>query len=375
MAGQEPIDMSELKNKINAMNEYTLIVQEYFVKRVESFLDIYGKEVFGIEHYYVRFEFAKSRGQIHAHLIAILGKNSKLISFNDMAYQYRHDLDKQANYLDQWMTEVLGLTGIFPGSDSHDNISQADIVPPEGYAKVKPDVHPSSKKLSSIINLNQDNKDLCNYCQMHCCSDYCLRSNRKKRTSDDLNLPKPNPKKRRVCRFGAGEEFKYGEADTPGFKLLIKPTIISEGHSLHKKKMFLCKRNTKRMNQTSLFLAQIWRGNTDIKPLLYFSDPKVPDVEDIVSVVDYIVGYTMKGAETSAIEQKNIRNFITNYVDDTNDTSGLCTLARKWLNSASTSRTISKQEGSFLLSGLPLTLCSEHLEFVSTSRKKKFSNI
>ena len=121
--GLEPLDMSILRNRINAMNEYSLVVQEYFVERVQSFLDSFGKEVLGIEHYYVRFEFAKSRGQVHAHLVAILGKKSKLVSFNEIAFLYKDDLDKQSSVLDQWMTEVLGLTSNFPSCNGSKSFS------------------------------------------------------------------------------------------------------------------------------------------------------------------------------------------------------------------------------------------------------------
>jgi hypothetical protein len=58
------------------------------------------------------------------------------------------------------------------------------------------------------------------------------------------------------------------------------------------------------MIQTSLFLTQVWRGNADIKPLLYFSDPRIPDVSDILGVVDYIISYVIKACETLAIEKK-----------------------------------------------------------------------
>ncbi len=34
-------------------------------------------KVFGITHYWVRFEFSKSRGQIHLHLLAIIGDANK----------------------------------------------------------------------------------------------------------------------------------------------------------------------------------------------------------------------------------------------------------------------------------------------------------
>ena len=48
-----------------------MLVQQFFQVR----LDIYIKEVwipvFGVKHYWYRFEFAKSRGRIHFHMFAI----------------------------------------------------------------------------------------------------------------------------------------------------------------------------------------------------------------------------------------------------------------------------------------------------------------
>jgi hypothetical protein len=58
------------------------------------------------------------------------------------------------------------------------------------------------------------------------------------------------------------------------------------------------------MVQTLLFLTQVWRGNGDVKPFLYQSDPSNTYPEDIVTCSDYLVGYQMKGAHTLAIEKK-----------------------------------------------------------------------
>ncbi|MEE4247969.1 MAG: hypothetical protein V2I33_21465, partial [Kangiellaceae bacterium] len=210
LQGKLPLDLSILKNRINAMNEHAIIIQEYFVERVESFLKTFCKEVLGIEHYYVRFEFAKSRGQIHAHLIAILGKLSKLFSFNDIAFSYRDDLNKQAKVLDKWMTETLGLTASFPSLGLKNNkLDVKNIVPPEGTAKVNPETHPCSQYLSEIVSYTKDLQNLCNYCQkMHVCSDYCLVHAGKN--------------KKRKCRFNFGEEKNLGKADTPGCDLKKK---------------------------------------------------------------------------------------------------------------------------------------------------------
>jgi hypothetical protein len=61
------------------------------------------------------------------------------------------------------------------------------------------------------------------------------------------------------------------------------------------------------MVQTSLFLTQVWRGDVDVKPLLYQCGPLNPDPEYIVTCSDYLVGYQMKGSQNLAIEEKTQR--------------------------------------------------------------------
>jgi hypothetical protein len=66
------VDLNSNINKLHqALNDYTIIVQEFFQLRVDKFLKTIGLEVFGIKHYWGRFEFAKSRGQIHLYLLGI----------------------------------------------------------------------------------------------------------------------------------------------------------------------------------------------------------------------------------------------------------------------------------------------------------------
>lgn len=72
----EPINLADNKTARNkAVNDYSIVVQEFFIKRVEDWLRTVGRDVLGIAHFWVRFEFAKGRGQIHAHLLAILFKD------------------------------------------------------------------------------------------------------------------------------------------------------------------------------------------------------------------------------------------------------------------------------------------------------------
>jgi hypothetical protein len=121
------------------------------------------------------------------------------------------------------------------------------------------------------------------------------------------------------------------------------------------------------MGQTSMFLTQVWRGNVDVKPLLYQSDPSNPDPEDIITCSDYLVGYQTKGAQTIAIERKNMKDLVMRMEDKNGDITGFFYAARKLLNRASIERNISKQEAMCLVAQLPLVLYSETLRPVSLS--------
>jgi hypothetical protein len=68
-AGTEVPDFS--KGRAGIINEYSIVVQEFFQRRVDLWLATVGKDVFKIKYHWLRYEFAPSRGQIHAHMIAI----------------------------------------------------------------------------------------------------------------------------------------------------------------------------------------------------------------------------------------------------------------------------------------------------------------
>jgi hypothetical protein len=99
------------------------------------------------------------------------------------------------------------------------------------------------------------------------------------------------------------------------------------------------------MVQTSLFLSQVWRGNVDVNNLLYQLDPNNPNHEDIVSCTDYVVGYQMKGAQTLAIERKNMKYLVMNMEYLHLDNMGMYRTVKTLLNRASVyrNRSILKQ--------------------------------
>ena len=108
------IDLATNKVARNkAVNDYSIVVQEFFIKRVEDWLNTVGKEVLGIEHYWVRFEFAKGRGQIHAHLLAILNKKIKDELQRELNIK-NITPEKEAEILAKWADKRLKMTARIP---------------------------------------------------------------------------------------------------------------------------------------------------------------------------------------------------------------------------------------------------------------------
>jgi len=80
-------------NKLQkALNDYTIVVQEFFQIRVEKILKSIGFELLGIKHYWGRFEFAKSRGQIHLHIT----DDASII--NKKLWKLRRDKTREPNF-------------------------------------------------------------------------------------------------------------------------------------------------------------------------------------------------------------------------------------------------------------------------------------
>jgi hypothetical protein len=139
------------------VNDYTLIVQEYFQERVKIWLSTIGKDIFHIKHYWLRFEFASSRGQIHAHMLAIHDNPSVMEPY----YNNKTDKKKQEKLLHQWMTEELGVIASFP-----ENSSAVDF-------ERKP--HPSKVLYKDILNEKDEDFLFClQKLQYHKCSAFCM---------------------------------------------------------------------------------------------------------------------------------------------------------------------------------------------------------
>jgi hypothetical protein len=309
---------------VRLVDDYSLVIQEFFQKRVEVWLETVGKTVFDIKHHWVRFEFAPSRGQIHAHLLAICGDQS----FNIALHQLRDDPASQAKFLENWSKR------------SYDYSAEVDVEVFDSLALSNSD-NPCIDRASDCSNKELDAVRLQRFCQNHSCSAYCLRKQYgAKKGSDKAS--------HRECRCGAGVECTPGKGDTPGFKLREKPAIVPDKRGFRRIELT---RNHKRVVQSSLDLLRSWRGNCDFQILLYDCDPNTPDPSEIARVTDYVVAYACKGNQRLVDEKKELKSLILKMSDDTGTRHDVIKLSHHLLNRAASNRTVSKQECMVLLGG------------------------
>ena len=176
----------------------------------------------------------------------------------------------------------------------------------------------SKRRLGDVSDHREDEKQLCFECQHHKCGSYCMRNHRRKKNKtrhdkmvSTTDTAKKTSAKGRYCRAGAGYEATPNKCDTPGFQLRSHHSITRDDRDFLRLEM---KRNSLRMIQTPLHALRGWRGNCDIKILLYDCHEGEPTPEDIAEVTDYVVAYACKGNETLAVERETLKTIIMRYV-------------------------------------------------------------
>ena len=257
-----------------AVNNYSVVVQEYFHKRVQIWLNTIGKKIFGIKHYWYRHEFAKGRGQIHSHMLCILD-NQHVMS---EAYRNIDNKQKRTKVLADYMRSTFDLSANHPGVDNNGNIDLTQVGHPEGLAKEqKYKDQATGKYLWEVDNHDKDLCQLVNSCMMHECNKFCLRKMKKKNAY--------------YCRMNGGE-LNTETNQTPGFQLQDIDTLTVDSNGI---KRLALQRNSKRMNQSSFTALRSWRANCDVQLIIYDSDPEYPNLDEIAKISDYVVSYTCKG--------------------------------------------------------------------------------
>jgi hypothetical protein len=194
------IDLNKDFRLLNqVLNDYSLIIQDYFHKKVEFFIEYIGKNVFRMTFHWGRFEFSKGRGQIHLHLVGIIDGVTKEGGIQSLMYMYREDIMKQAEKLADWVRTTFNMTAEF----DEDLIKIAD-------SNLKSGQSPCTLRYSEVKDIYQDQVNLALFCQHHSCSDYCLRT---------VSQKSSKHARKRKCSMGCGEETFLNSRATPGWKI------------------------------------------------------------------------------------------------------------------------------------------------------------
>ena len=167
LAGDDSSDCYVGSPKLSRiLNDYSIVVQEYYQQRVEIWLNTVGKAIFGIKYYWVRYEFAPGRGQIHAHLLAITEDHTM--------YKYAHLLHEQggekgekdrADFLAKWADKTFGLTASVGDGYDEREVTKEDTPVRIRFADLRNDDDA----------IYEDGQDLLKFVQHHKCDGFCLR--------------------------------------------------------------------------------------------------------------------------------------------------------------------------------------------------------
>ena len=341
----EDLDPNDKYTYFQILQKNTHIVAKYFDLRTLSYFKHVMGPLFGVNSYWYRQEFAKSRGMVHWHGLCWC-KDRKPHNLMYEVLKYGLSDEICAEKLAKWATDKFGMTASHPAGSDHNGLPRKDFwPPPEGSAPCPPeDKNPLIKFLMDVSQSQESLLDhllLTNRINLHRCSDYCLR---KQGYSNNFN-----------CRL------EFGTKENPGKPLRSESAIVRDKNKSLRSKM---PRDHPMLVQHSRFHTQGWRANGDISVILSKSDPNNPSVNEIMATEKYISGYACKGNQPTGA----IANLFNDMVNCCNDSSGVNpkSLITKLLME-SMKRDVSSVEASYELCSLPLYRSSHNFQSVSLS--------
>ena len=310
-----------------ALNTHAHIVTTWFTMRTELWFNIVLREGLGITDYWVRYEFAKSRGAIHFHALVWAAELAPEMGayLNAAARCYDADtleaaLTEAAVQLDVFAKRFTGTAshpaGLVNGDPAAANtawhayeVEQRGGSPagnfawwpgPEGTLR-KPNINALRATLSHYHphEYRTDLVHLVNRILLHSCSAYCQLVARKKESATATATAAPlarasggphaacTPTSCNVikgeCRVGMGKPAcpvahpfttktrTYGQVPT------TRPALVELGNNVLKLKQ---PRDHPRMVQGLLALLQLFRANTDFQFILCAA--AVPTIHELV---------------------------------------------------------------------------------------------
>ncbi|XP_052130984.1 uncharacterized protein LOC127751444 [Frankliniella occidentalis] len=195
--------------KSRLLSENPLILTTFFKHRVQYFLKKTFYDYFDVQDFWFRTEF-QSRGSCHVHGVAWL-KNAPDIT--------RLNSEKDKAEALKYFTNLVTCQN--PDLSFRPNL-----------------IHPCSKNITDIVNLEDDLAELVNRVQRHSCStSYCLK--KRNRIVRD-------------CRFGFPKDLQESS----------ELSVSDGGHEI------VFQRNDQFVNNFNPWILQTWRSNIDFSPIV-----------------------------------------------------------------------------------------------------------
>ncbi|XP_066914213.1 uncharacterized protein [Clytia hemisphaerica] len=291
------ITYDNILNKLNTDMHYLRrtvlqnlhIATLYFETRTINYYNTVAKELFNLTDYWFRFEFAKSRGQIHSHGLIFSETQAKNIEQALDIDGLSSDQEK-AETLYKWLqtheedTDTIfspGFVSMHPAGGFQENGqdgSKVWIPNKEKWAKPEgtqepPEINPLNLIMTEYCTTPEKVKKLylylVNRVALHNCNDYCLK---RKRVDSDT----------RYCRFHFGKEDPITKK-TPGKELHpFAPILTGDKHPRYEGPRDHCRII---MNVKAHLLS--WLANCDTRALVD---------QDLLNLQKYITSYACKGA-------------------------------------------------------------------------------
>lgn len=318
--GQPPLPQHRT-TVFQLLQRYSTITNQVFVNRTRTWFRIVLQEGLGIEDYWYRFEFAKSRGAIHFHgLLFKRGASADLHAALDLALQaanmeqVKAKEDEAAAHIVEQLDELLvPITALHPagrqceagqpvcqsrwyqhrirvaqqpadadahhyvvGEDVHaDNVGNVHRWPPHEGCGAAPSDQSLRTRLYDVGD--EDRADdligFVNRVMLHKCSSYCLH----KATRVGKDGKREEYCK---CRMHFGNENPKVEARTNGRPARSKPAL-----DCRRGVMYLeAERDHPRLQQGPQRLCRGWGANFDLQPVLAM----MHDVEELPAGQDVL---------------------------------------------------------------------------------------
>ncbi|XP_066920336.1 uncharacterized protein [Clytia hemisphaerica] len=320
---------SKFRHQVLLQNQH--IVTSYFDARHHNYINTVLKELFQYEEFWSRYEFAKSRGQIHSHSLffskqhydkvkAILSQDK-----NDPTVNIAKDLETwlQTNEMNDTGVFSPGFVSLHPagGEVQHNDDQTPQWVPnkqnwplPEGSLT---DVDANVLKKCVLCQgddeeLKAFHTDLVNKVMLHTCSSYCLR--RKTVTTKEKDQDgKPIERVIRYCRHHFGEYDEKSKRST-GKEINPFEPRITEG----KISRFEGRNDHPRMVQHILLRPLTWLAQCDTQAIV---------TDDLLALIKYITGYCCKGNKST----QDLMDIYKEILNKSDPTISLKSVAQKLL--------------------------------------------